>query len=323
MQTGERKHLGHIESLRAIAAILVLFFHLISFSDLQGYLVSSDALRSWSAFGAQGVELFYIISGYVIYFSFEQNGSYSMVQFPIYLLKRIARIFPPYWMTILLVCLVPVLFQWPFPYSVNQVAQNATFTVDLFQNAEWMNPIFVTLKVEFIFYLIIGVLAVPMCKNQRVFAGVILGSLTLSLLFPSVDIFHNAPYFLIGILLSQVYQKKELLQHGILLVICIGFIGIRYPMEDLVISVLGAIFLCWLPIRLRLLEWIGSFSYSLYLTHGLTGILFLSFCKSKTDLAFPIWVYLGFAVLISVLGAFVFYWVIEKRAMLWSKKIKY
>jgi peptidoglycan/LPS O-acetylase OafA/YrhL len=318
----EKTYLGHIESLRALAALMVIVFHFISFSDAKGPLVPQEAIRKYSEFGAQGVELFYIISGFVIYYSLT-NSSFRIALYPKYLLKRFARIFPPFLGTIVLICLVPFVFGWPFPYSAGQLIQNATLTVDLFHNTEWMNPIFVTLKVEFLFYLVIGLLVVPMRKTNWSYGLIAFSILVLTGYFHSIDLVHNAPFFLIGMACSEIYKAHQVILNYVLIVVCFGFIYFVFPLEDVVISGIGVTFLLWIIIKSSWLEKVGRFSYSIYLTHGFSGGSFLYYCKNQDRVDWNPWVYVACAVCVAIVFAYCYYLVVEKRAIRWSKKIRY
>ncbi|SRR6266571_871351 len=84
--------LQSIQILRAVAALLVLAGHLWA---TLAWLGKPDALPNFVA-GAAGVDLFFVISGFVMVHSsekfFGQPG--GSVQF---LLRRLARIVPLYW----------------------------------------------------------------------------------------------------------------------------------------------------------------------------------------------------------------------------------
>lgn len=318
----EKKHLGHIESLRALAALIVLIFHFISFSDAKGPLIENETIRKYSEFGAQGVELFYIISGFVIYYSLTST-SFGIQNYPKYLLKRFARIFPPFLGTIVLICMVPFVFGWPFPYSVKQLLENATLTVDLFKDTQWMNPIFVTLKVEFLFYLVIGLLVIPLSRTIWSYALITFSVLISAYYFNFIDLIHNTPFFLIGIACSEIYRSRNVVLNYVLISSCFVFLYLIYPIEDMVIALIGVVFLLWITIKSVWLESIGHFSYSLYLTHGFSGGLFLSYCKNQTHVDWNPWAYFIMAFCGAVTFAYCYYRIIEKRSIRWSKRIWY
>ena len=89
--------LKNIQGLRALAAILVVGCHFHDFADRYGF--RSEALIT---IGAWGVDLFFVISGFIMItvnwnkFS-EPNASKA------FLIRRIVRIFPPYWLVTLFI----------------------------------------------------------------------------------------------------------------------------------------------------------------------------------------------------------------------------
>lgn len=315
--------MGHIESLRALAALIVLIFHFISFSDVKGYLVKNELVRKLSEFGAQGVELFYIISGFVIYYSLTRDNSFGIQQYPNYLLKRFLRIFPPFLGVIVLICITPLVFGWSFPYSAKQLLENATLSVDLFRDTQWINPIFVTLKVEFLFYLVIGLLVIPLNRTALSYVLITFSALIAACYFYAIDLIHNVPFFLIGIACSEIYRSRSVVLNYLLISACFIFLYVMFPIEDTVIALIGVVFLLWIAIKSKWLEAIGRFSYSLYLTHGFSGGLFLSYCINQPYVDWNPWVYIGLAVLGAVAFAYCYYRVIEKSSIRWSKSINY
>ena len=83
------------------------------------------------------------------------------------------------------------------------------------------------------------------------------------------------------------------------------------------------ILILWLKINSGLIAFYGKISYSLYLTHGLTGGWFLFF--TTKDNYFHI--NHGFAILIalalSILGAYFFHLLIEKPSINTGNRIRY
>lgn len=86
----EQKKLNSIQALRGLAAMLVVMFH------LRTDLASDIPLANWIfAQGAIGVDLFFMISGFIVYYVTvtENNGLKSSALF---FIKRLCRIVPPY-----------------------------------------------------------------------------------------------------------------------------------------------------------------------------------------------------------------------------------
>jgi len=102
------RELGHIESIRAFAAISVALFHFINFSGGAEVFVENETVKSLSIFGAQGVGIFYTISGFIITYSLFVSN-YTINNFFRYIGKRLIRLYPPYLATIIAINLVTII----------------------------------------------------------------------------------------------------------------------------------------------------------------------------------------------------------------------
>lgn len=78
--------------IRLLAALQVILFHLIN-----NFQVSIYSCLSTSLFYFRGVPIFFIISGFLIWFSMERSRSYDE-----YIKKRFWRIYPELWMAVLI-----------------------------------------------------------------------------------------------------------------------------------------------------------------------------------------------------------------------------
>src|SRR6218665_2704395 len=98
MPTAQR--FAHIDSLRALAALLVLWMHssgnlwMFSAPSMQHKLFDIAYLLD---FGRLGVVLFFAISGFVIPSSLSGNKADKCWRFVI---KRLFRLYPLYWLSI-------------------------------------------------------------------------------------------------------------------------------------------------------------------------------------------------------------------------------
>lgn len=113
-------HLANLDVLRAIAILLVFFFHVqgdlvpgfrFTSEDYDGLLLKDGTgarALMWnlipSAFGASGVELFLLISGFLIHLAWLRTG--TSLNLPVFFSKRFWRIYPPYLVSIAL--LLPI-----------------------------------------------------------------------------------------------------------------------------------------------------------------------------------------------------------------------
>ena len=89
-----RKHILNIQALRGVAALMVLISHVSLYENRIG---AGVLLPKWMfELGSGGVDLFFVISGYVIVAisGFGPSGFKPAFQF---FLRRITRIYPLYW----------------------------------------------------------------------------------------------------------------------------------------------------------------------------------------------------------------------------------
>lgn len=322
------KRLNHVESIRALAALCVALFHFTNIPYQNGYLVKSEKIRNFFAYGEQGVEMFYIISGFVITYSLLRKD-YVIADYFKYVLKRIIRIFPPYFLTIAGIIGMGFLlnrFIWYQPYGVNEgeVLANLFFVVDLFPEYNWINEIFVTLKVEFQFYFLIG-LIIPVIKTIRwrfiVFALLFL--LTAYLTFGHNTVFQSAPYFLIGMICYFAFDRKWDIYLISLLSLILFILFNYYMLQDFVVAVVTISLIQILSSSTIFLNYTGKISYSLYLIHGLTGGWFLYFVSDYTFAYDHPIIIITLAILFSWFFASVMYEIVEKPTLWISSKVKY
>lgn len=162
------KNFYSIQALRALAAVLVMCFHFKSYIN-QSFEGWGDRLF---LAGDIGVDLFFIISGFIIYYiTHDDNGGLQSAK--VFFIKRFCRVFPPYFAITLMVAGSSI-------ESWIQTAQSLLFIpLDTTQPAPWFGvaKLFVgwTLNYEFIFYtLFTGCMLFKTRKNIILFLAVIL-----------------------------------------------------------------------------------------------------------------------------------------------------
>lgn len=158
-----RTSLTTIQAGRAVAALLVVLFHL---SMIFPVYWGPDPAHGIFRFGHSGVQFFFVLSGFIIFYIHRWDiGSRSRVWE--YLRKRFIRIYPVYWVVLAMV--IPVLVLVP---SFGDAAQRqwsvlvSSFTllrVDALQPRNWHTadeikqtiiPVSWTLFHEVLFYLV-------------------------------------------------------------------------------------------------------------------------------------------------------------------------
>ena len=109
--TNAPKKFANVQGLRAIAALLVFGLHL---NLLEGRFTGSSYLDIFSPIGNWGVDLFFVISGFVMITSTWQDFATPGVSWKFFM-RRLTRIYPPY-----LAILIPIaLLYFRAPNMVN------------------------------------------------------------------------------------------------------------------------------------------------------------------------------------------------------------
>lgn len=81
-----------LDGLRGLAAVLVVIYHyVLRFDEIYGHNNTSIPTE-WALIGKYGVHLFFIISGYVIYWTLSRSPSGQD-----FVVSRFARLYPAYW----------------------------------------------------------------------------------------------------------------------------------------------------------------------------------------------------------------------------------
>ena len=132
---------------------MVLAFHYLYRGQKPGWISSHPAIAvaAVAKYGFLGVNLFFLISGFVIFMSAERASLREFVA------SRTSRLFPAFWASVLLTALCAWIFgSQNFQASIIQVAANLSmipnwFGIDYVDGAYW------SLSVELNFYIAIGI----------------------------------------------------------------------------------------------------------------------------------------------------------------------
>jgi peptidoglycan/LPS O-acetylase OafA/YrhL len=332
-----------IQALRAIAALLVVAYHAF---DMWGARVNSTAPGvSWTN-GAAGVDIFFIISGFVMVVSSRRIASHPHSWWA-FIQHRIVRIVPLYWLlTTAKLVLVFFFADLALRSSLDfdYVARSFLFfpVVDGAGHFRPLLPVGWTLTYEFLFYLLFALALALRVDVLRVLVPG-LGLFGVVALFraeswPAWTILFNTIVieFIFGVLLAKLTLRGWRLPAGVasglvvtgfalILVVPEGSESLRtltWGFPALAI-VSGAVSLesraaIALP---RWLLGLGDASYSIYLTHGFTlpvlGLAVVFF--HWTGLQVEALMILTCLVASSIVGSIV-YMVVERPIVLFLKK---
>ncbi len=281
---------GYIDALRGIAAILVVLHHCILAAGV-GF-----GVFDWMNLGRIGVVTFFLISGYVIPFSFQ--GSSPRIGFVI---ARMFRLYPAYWLSILLaVSLLPLATEMQF--SQPMILANATM-LQVFLGQPDILSTYWTLALELIFYgtcflaFSFGKLACP--NYHAISAAVICIAALLASVIKYTMQHHGIPsgsIFLIAFMHAGALARQALMEGNpqamqrlkqVLLLLVVMAPAINYisfaamPGGDWIARVtgcyLGSALFFYAVLRRAFVSgitlFLGAISYSIYLIHPLVLML--------------------------------------------------
>lgn len=276
-----------LDTFRGIAAIMVVLFH-FSMNRFLPYF--SNFLR----LGNTGVELFFMISGFVIFMTLQYVKSGRE-----FIINRLSRLYPTYWLVVTLTfCLIILNCYLSFHdlhlVNINQYLINMTMFQHYFHVPDLDDPYW-TMIVEMNFYIIMFCLYKANFLNKIKTIGLIVsvlivlfvklatGSLLACVLY-YMPILPYWPLFILGILfykiyINEIYLKKNLFFIAVLLgcqIILHDFIRnkgytsrFEYTAMLVIYTTLFTLFVLnkLKFIVTRISGFFGKISYPLYLIH--------------------------------------------------------
>ena len=162
-----KANLQWIQTLRGIAALMVLFFHMHPHWDLVPVLSITSTVTRW---GFSGVDIFFVLSGFVVYRSARRtipsHGTWPFIK------KRLLRIYLGYWPVLLLVGVLTVfVYHGNLPPFKKMLLSTLLLYPNIWDN--WLTPAW-SLTMEIYFYLWITLIALLPQRHQiKAIAGVI------------------------------------------------------------------------------------------------------------------------------------------------------
>ena len=282
-----RVRLHELDSLRGIACLMVFFFH-------HSIRFNPDDTHWAFHYGYLGVDLFFMISGFVIYLTLDRTKDWKDFVF-----HRFSRLYPAYWLCVLLTFLAINLS----PFSTEKLPNYMLiFNMTMFQHWVGIKDIdlaYWTLNLELSFYVfMLFAYLSGYLKAYRAIVILMMLPLWLRAIIPAASepLFHYLTFFRAGhlfgagIIFYHLYKSEGRLSivDGILLLLCLLTQPLwRAPfnlIELLHVLVFFVIFfllaknkLAW--IKVRVLLFYGQISYILYLIHESVGLEILKLFK--------------------------------------------
>lgn len=326
-----------VQYLRAAAALVVVFYHLSVLSQ-KTWGLDPDRI---DYVGAAGVDLFFVISGFVMAMIVARPGAFDGREFWI---RRIARVVPAYWVITLgvfvLAWIMPSLFS-STTADLRSLVTSLSFLALDHGDGE-TGPLLVvgwTLNYEIFFYACVALTAGSFGDRKLTgVSGLIICLVATGILFnpdnPSLR-FYTDPIlleFVFGILVFRTWARTRDAGPGLtpLLVFAAGaillFLQWERPVGDWRVFFWGvpaaAVLyggLGSLTFRSAFLARLGDWSYALYLTHVFVITFYIKHAVSRVVMIELPWqVHYLIITAMSFAVAGVFYMLVERPLSRWT-----
>lgn len=299
--------LQELDALRGVAALMVVLFHFTMYRP--------QAALGFKL-GVTGVDLFFVISGFVIFMSLMQIR--RSVDF---IINRVSRLYPTYW-----AC---VTFTFLLQLMVGLFDENGTVSylwlryvgnMTMFQfylNIENLDGPYWTMIIEMLFYIGILLLFRKKLLRYLTLIGIVLVVLTwLGIIFFKgqywfdgvykwIPLLKYVPVFLAGTMFYKIYTQKDKLTYRYAVVLfCliaqVGFFGqggnvgsyITRTEYTVMLMIYFALFVLFVNHKLQFVVskptlFLGKISFALYLIHQYVSLeIIIPFVTQKLQLHF-------------------------------------
>jgi peptidoglycan/LPS O-acetylase OafA/YrhL len=325
----EPEHFDTLDSLRGFAALAVCLHHFTS----EGMpLFRLEAARALFAWGWAGVDVFFVISGFIIPYTMIRDR-YRLRDYGGFIGRRLVRVGPPSWVVVALTLASWFALDalrggapfWSADVSWPRVLHNLAYTIP-FTHYAWINLVFWTLAVEIQFYLLVG-LAFPWAfagKWRFVATGLLVCALHYAPLPAGLTFFGHATLFLIGGAALLHREGQIGLPSYLVLLALLGVVAaLQVGGVQAAFGCATALIISFLKVKSRAGAFFGRISYSLYLVHPLAGAaaaLLLMRVLPPTSTAAKLIIILA-AVAASVLAAWLFHRLVELYFMRLARRL--
>lgn len=346
----KREKLHSLQTLRFIAAFSVLFGHLMMEAHKFG-LLGDEAYQLIDIFPwGSGVDLFFIISGFIIHY-ISKSIPPTITETKTFLLRRLIRVVPIYWfytllMVVAILCFGSILNDSSLSY--NHVVASFMF-IPWTNSSDIIRPILAqgwTLNYEMLFYVIatLALFWAPARRKKVILICLSLLHLT-AIIIPSETVFDRflsnsiILEFALGMWLCEYYLKhrslKTPLSFALILLGLIWLTFVSYLFPDPTnyrfltrgvpsgFIAAGVLMLPYLQREggscMRTISLLGDSSYSLYLSHPfiLVTLGYMFGLLEITNLVF----YTFTSILACLIASILSYILLEKPMMHASKRL--
>jgi len=313
-----------VDGLRGLAVLLVVLWHVLR-ADVFG-VHWFHALN----LGRMGVQLFFVISGFVIG-ALLSDREFDLRALARFMMRRMVRLTPPYFAAIALALALFEIFRRANPAGVYLELRPDLLLcslaylcyplgLPLYVNVGW------SLEIEVQFYLL-ACCSVPLVLARGARTAWLTAACLVAIapFAPEVTALRYAPPFVVG--MAIVAYRRGTLGLPVFALLSVGlsawwgaFLG---EPETGTILALGALAIALEVHMPAALVWLGGISYSLYLVHVPLAPAFVSAVKRG---GYPVdglwmWLWCGTAIAAAIAVAWLLHRYVEAPATRWSRAI--
>jgi peptidoglycan/LPS O-acetylase OafA/YrhL len=333
------QRLGLLDYGRFLAAIFVVLYHYTFNGIANGKITSITHINDvidFSKYGYLGVELFFMISGYVIFYS-AQNSSAAK-----FAVSRAIRLYPAYWVALILTSVVT--WFWGndlMTVSIPQVVINLTM-FQSYLGYGHVDGVYWTLVYEVMFYAAVFLLL--LCGMQNSLNTIFIYwpiVMAIALLLGLKNIPYLSGYycyFAAGSLFALIKQKADWRSTVSLIVaflLCIAFSSGKaasltisknvFHSEYVITFIITMFFVFFLllntktsaSLKLPMATTLGAMTYPVYLIHAHIGYMIISKFATEENK----WLVYALTFMIVCSIAFIIHKLVEVKLSVFWKKI--
>ena len=281
----ERDRIPELDLLRFIAAVGVVLFHATNWPS------DPNLLTRIATYGSLGVPLFFMISGFVILMTAQNRSGIEFIN------SRIARLYPSFWIAVLLSVLALTLLA-DDPPSLATIAANLTMQPHAF-DLPYIDQVYWTLVVEMKFYALTWLVIVTRQMKRvetllMLWLAVTAGAVWVkipdwldSIVMPMYASLFAGGCFLY-LIRSRGVNARRLIAFAVSVVLSMYWTlqyqhsythSTSFETQATVVAIIFGMSIVllllalrwWSLPRIRLWFWMGCLTYPLYLTHAKPG----------------------------------------------------
>ncbi len=317
--------------IRGIGAILIMLYHYTTryFDSLYNMGAESNHVGVW--WGCWAVSVFFILSGFLTVANV--NDTLTPKKFAV---KRVTRLYPSYWVAIILTTIVTYALNFPFKTDLVSTIFNFTM-LQGFVGIPSVDGAYWTLRCELWFYVIITLTLFLKKRNYTILSTIWLVLIILQDgLFAALGIDGAldtiaklillsdwASAFIIGMSFCAIYKNKKDYLAYVNLLLCFAIEYTQRPLNRFIFTIfIAALIYILIVKRIKfkydgILNFFASISFPLYLVHQKIGYTIINKMEKIAGNGTPFGVVI--AIVVSIALAYLIHKFVEIPA---SKRLQ-